>query len=168
MLVTLDTPVVAIAGVLVLRGVGMAFMFVPLQAASFATIKNEDTGQASSITNTNRQVGTSFGVALLATVLVSRTKTHVAAAVAGAAPGAQQAAANHGSLLAFHDAFFASLVLAVIGFFFTLLVRDEDAAATMKNPNLAAAMAEGGFEAEEPTHVHVDRPREAVPAMDYD
>jgi EmrB/QacA subfamily drug resistance transporter len=166
MLITLDTPVLIIAGILILRGVGMSFMFVPLQAASFATIKHEDTGQASSITNTNRQVGTSFGVALLATVLVSRTKTHVAAAVATAAPGAQQAAAAHGSLLGFHDAFFASLVLSIVGFFFTLMVRDADAAATMQNPNLAAAMAEGG-PVDEPTHVHVDR-REAVPVLDAD
>src|SRR5581483_3757917 len=161
MLVTLSTSMVVIGGILLLRGVGMSFIFVPLQAASFATIKHEDTGQASSITNTNRQVATSFGVALLATVLVSRTKTHIAQAAAGAE------AARHASLLGFHDAFFASLILAVIGFVFTLMVRDEDSAATMQNPNMAAALAEGGFE-DEPTHVHVDRNREPVPAFESD
>jgi EmrB/QacA subfamily drug resistance transporter len=164
MLVTLNTSMLVIMGILLLRGVGMSFIFVPLQAASFATIKHEDTGQASSITNTNRQVATSFGVALLATVLVSRTSSHIAGAAAGVD------AARHASLLGFHDAFFASLVLALVGFVFTLMVRDSDAAATMKDPNAAAALAEAGFAAEEPGHVHIERPvrPEPIPAFDSD
>jgi MFS family permease len=113
-----------LVAILALRGVGMAFTFVPLQAASFATIKPEDTGQASSIFNTNRQVASSVGVALLATVLIERTHAHTAI-------GASAEAVSHASLLGYHDAFFASAILALIGLVFTLIIRDEDAAATM-------------------------------------
>ena len=49
MLIDLQTTTFWIAAILVLRGVAMAFTFIPFQAATFATIAHEDTGQASSI-----------------------------------------------------------------------------------------------------------------------
>jgi hypothetical protein len=132
--VGLSTSIIIIGAILVLRGLAMAFTFIPLQAATFATIRHQDTGQASSIFNTNRQVASSFGVAILATVLTSQINSRVPEAIASAAPGAQQAAANHATLLAFHDAFLASVVLAIIGIVFALIIRDEDAAASMRAP----------------------------------
>ncbi len=132
--VDLKTSIVLIGAILVLRGLAMAFTFIPLQAATFATIRHEDTGQASSIFNTNRQVASSFGVAILATVLTSQINSRVPDAIAAAAPGAQQAAAAHATLLAFHDAFLAAVVLAVVGIVFALIIRDEDAAASMRPP----------------------------------
>jgi EmrB/QacA subfamily drug resistance transporter len=127
LLVDLSTSTFWLVAILALRGVGMAFTFVPLQAASFATIKPEDTGQASSIFNTNRQVASSVGVALLATVLIERTHAHTADAGLGASANA----VAHAGVLGYHDAFFASAILGLIGLVFTLIIRDEDAAATM-------------------------------------
>ena len=75
--VGLGTDLWWIRGIMLLRGVSMAFAMVPMQVASFATISRQDTGRASSLTNTNRQVAGSFGVAVLATVLVSRTASHI-------------------------------------------------------------------------------------------
>jgi MFS family permease len=132
--VDLETSILIIGAILVLRGVAMAFTFIPLQAATFTTIRRADTGQASSIFNTNRQVASSFGVAILATVLTAQINSRVGPAVAAAAPGAQQVAADHATLLAFHDAFLASVILAVVGIVFALIIRDEDAAASMRAP----------------------------------
>jgi MFS family permease len=130
--VDLDTNVWWIAGIMFVRGIAMAFTFIPLQAATFATITSESTGRASSIFNTNRQVGSSFGVAVLATVLASRATAHVGNATT-------QAAAIHGQLLAFHDAFFAAVIIGIIGFLFAFLIHDEDAAATMHPSKFAGA-----------------------------
>ncbi len=143
LLIDLNTSTFWIAAMLGVRGIAMAFTFVPLQAAAFATITPADTGRASSIFNTNRQVASSFGVAILATVLISQTNSRVHDAVAAAVgPVAQKAAAAHATLLAFHDAFLASAILAGIAIVFTLLIRDEDAAASMQapDPNAEPAM----------------------------
>ncbi|MEO9256544.1 MAG: DHA2 family efflux MFS transporter permease subunit, partial [Tepidiformaceae bacterium] len=111
LLIGLHTSVWWVAAIMFVRGIAMAFTFIPLQAATFATITSESTGRASSIFNTNRQVGSSFGVAILATVLASRATSHIGAA-------ASPAAVSHGQLLAFHDAFFAAVVIGIIGFLF--------------------------------------------------
>ena len=52
-------------------GVGMAFVIMPQQAATFATISPADTGRASAIYNTQRQTAAALGVAVLATVLTA-------------------------------------------------------------------------------------------------
>ncbi|MFM2290712.1 MAG: hypothetical protein RIS29_525 [Bacteroidota bacterium] len=62
---------------LYLRGLGMGMIFTPLSSYSLATIPRDKMAQASGITNTVRQVGGSFGVALLSTMLTSRVNYHV-------------------------------------------------------------------------------------------
>jgi len=131
LLVDLQTSLWWIRGIMVLRGFGFGFMMIPAQTATFATIRPPDMGRASAYFNTNRQVAGSVGVAVLATVLVSRTTTHVAAAVAAAAPAARQAAIQHGTLLAYHDAYFVGVLIAAVGIAFAFLIHDEDAAETM-------------------------------------
>lgn len=61
---------------LYIRGFGMGLIFAPLSTMSLATISREDMAQASSITNTVRQIGGSLGVAILSTLLTSRTNFH--------------------------------------------------------------------------------------------
>jgi len=127
LLVGLHTDLWWIRGIMLLRGMTMGMAMVPMQAAMFSTIKPQDTGRASAITSTNRQVAGSIGVALLATVLAERTVSHLA----GAATSAAQA---QGRLLAFHDAFFFAVVLSAVGVAFAFLIHDEDAAASMRRP----------------------------------
>jgi hypothetical protein len=50
-----------------------------------------------------------------------------------------QAAAIHGQLLAFHDAFFAAVIIGIIGFLCAFLIHDEDAADTMHPSKFAGA-----------------------------
>jgi predicted MFS family arabinose efflux permease len=97
------------------RGIAMAFAFVPLQAATYANITPADTGRASALYSTQRQVAAALGVATMGTVLISRTTSP----------------SPHGALAGFHAAFFIGSVLVTVAAFSGLLIRDEDAAATM-------------------------------------
>jgi MFS family permease len=100
-------------------GYGMSHVFIPAQAASFATISPSQTGRASSIFNAGRQLGGAVGVAVLTTVLAAAGPTHV---VAG------HTVAN---LSAYHVAFLAATGVAVLAAFVALRVRDRDAVSTM-------------------------------------
>jgi EmrB/QacA subfamily drug resistance transporter len=103
------------------RGLCMAFGFVPLQAATYANISSADTGRASAIYTTQRQVAAALGVAALATVWISRTKALSSSA-------ANPTAALIGG---FHDAFIVGAVLALLSAISALFIRDSDAANTM-------------------------------------
>lgn len=123
--VDLSTNLWWIRGILFVRGMAMAASFVPLQAATYANISPSDTGRASAIYSTQRQVAAALGVAILATVWISRTN----ALTAGSASAA---AVTAGKLGGYHDAFLVGAVIAVIGAFSALLIRDTDAASTMR------------------------------------
>jgi DHA2 family multidrug resistance protein len=60
----------------VILGAGLGLFFVPLATATFATISNEDMGNASGIFNLLRNIGGSFGVAFGTTVLARRSQMH--------------------------------------------------------------------------------------------
>jgi DHA2 family multidrug resistance protein len=63
---------------LYLRGIGMGFIFTPLSALSLSEIPRERMAQASGLFNVLRQIGGSFGVALMGTLLTMRTDFHTA------------------------------------------------------------------------------------------
>jgi EmrB/QacA subfamily drug resistance transporter len=102
-------------------GVGMAYVFLPNQAASMATISRAETGGASMLMSVQRQLGSAIGVALLSTVL----------SIIGPfrANGEGVRVPN---LDAYQAAFFVAAGLTLIGAAFAFLVPDEDAAATMQ------------------------------------
>jgi MFS family permease len=106
------------------RGIAMAFAFVPMQAATYANITPADTGRASAIYSTQRQVAAALGVATLGTVLVSR----VHAANAGVT---DPRALAHGALSGYHVAFLVGTVFVALAAVSGLLIHDEDAAATI-------------------------------------
>jgi len=61
---------------LYLRGIGMGILFTPLSTIALLEIKPEKMAQASGLFNVIRQVGGSFGVALLATLFTIRVNYH--------------------------------------------------------------------------------------------
>lgn len=61
---------------LYLRGLAMGLMFSPLTAIATLDIPREKQGQASGLINVLRQIGGSFGVAILSTILTSRVVFH--------------------------------------------------------------------------------------------
>ena len=104
-----------------LIGVGMAYVFIPAQAAGFATISRAATGQASTLSNVQRQLGAALGVALLSSVL---------AAVGPIQRSAAGLVQPH--VAAYRAGFLAAAALAVIAALIALRVPDRDAADTMR------------------------------------
>lgn len=117
-----DTNLWSIRLMMFARGLCMGFAFVPMQAASYATIKPADNGRASSIFSTQRQVAVSIGVAILASILASYMSLSLPPA-----PD-EVARALTGYRLAFGVAVVLSLAAAAAAWF----VRDSDAAPTMQ------------------------------------
>jgi DHA2 family multidrug resistance protein len=62
----------------VVLGIGMGFFFIPLTTLTMSGIKKEDMGNASGIYNLLRNLGGSFGVAFVTTILARRTQYHQA------------------------------------------------------------------------------------------
>ncbi len=100
-------------------GLAMAQVFVPTQAAAFATISPAATGRASTLFNALRQLGGAIGVALLTTVIVLAGATH---RVAG------HEVAN---LAAYRITFLVAAAVCLAGVAWALTIRDADAAATI-------------------------------------
>jgi EmrB/QacA subfamily drug resistance transporter len=100
-------------------GLFMAQVFVPVQAASFATITPAATGRASAMFNAVRQLGGAVGVAVLTTAIVLVGPVHL---VAG------HEVAN---LTAYRVAFLVAAAICLCGVACSLAIRDADAAGTM-------------------------------------
>lgn len=61
---------------LYLRGLGMGLTLTPLTALGLRDIKSKDMGQATGLYNVVRQIGGSFGVAIIGSILTERTLFH--------------------------------------------------------------------------------------------
>ena len=60
----------------IVLGVGMGFLFIPLTTMTMSSIKKEDMGNASAIYNLLRNLGGSFGVAFVTTIIARGAQTH--------------------------------------------------------------------------------------------
>jgi len=113
-------------------GLSMAQVFVPVQAAAFATITPAATGRASTMFNAVRQLGGAVGVAVLTTAIVLVGPVHL---VGG------HAVAN---LTAYRVAFLVAAALCLLAVPCALSIRDADAARTIpgrRGAQLAAKAA---------------------------
>ena len=61
---------------LILRGVGLALLFVPLTALALGSLEPKDVGQGTGLNNMMRQLGGSFGIAIITTMLHMRQGYH--------------------------------------------------------------------------------------------
>jgi len=61
---------------LILRGVGPSLLFVPLTALAFSEVEPRDLSQATGLNNMMRQLGGSFGIALITTLIHLRQGYH--------------------------------------------------------------------------------------------
>jgi MFS family permease len=100
-------------------GFAMAHVFVPSQAAGFATISAAATGRASTLFNAVRQLGSAVGVALLTTV------------VATVGPAHEVGGQTVPNLAAYHAAFLVAAATALVAAVCALTVSDADAAPTI-------------------------------------
>jgi hypothetical protein len=125
--------------ILFVMGFGVAAVFLPSQAAGFATIGAHRTSVAATIFNAQRMIGGAIGVALLTAVIAA---LHPVRTVAG------RAEAN---MTAFHDGLLVCAGVAVAAALAALAVRDADAASTMirhRRNTPAASAAEALLSAE--------------------
>lgn len=63
---------------LLVRAIGQPLFVIPLSVMAMATIKKEDSGDASSIFNVMRNLGASVGIAMTSTLLVHQQSAHLA------------------------------------------------------------------------------------------
>ncbi|HEV2854346.1 MAG TPA: DHA2 family efflux MFS transporter permease subunit [Thermoanaerobaculia bacterium] len=61
---------------LILRGVGLGLLFVPLTTMALSGLRGKDIPQGAGLTNMMRQLGGSFGIALVTTFIQHRSWTH--------------------------------------------------------------------------------------------
>lgn len=100
-------------------GLSMGQVFVPLQAAAFATITPAATGRASTMFNAIRQLGGAIGVALLTTAIVLVGPLRIV----GGHPAA--------NLTAYRVAFLVAAAFCLAAIPSALTIRDLDAARTI-------------------------------------
>lgn len=118
-----------IRGLMFMLGAGMAYVFLPNQAAGLATITREDTGRASMLTSVQRQIGAAIGVATVSSVLAMADPVL-----------ARELADPADAVAPYRAAFFAAAVFAVAGAVIALRVPDADASATMVSARRRAAV----------------------------
>jgi DHA2 family multidrug resistance protein len=55
---------------------GLAFLFIPINTAAFASATGDNSNQISSIVNLGRNVGGSVGISMVATLIARRSQLH--------------------------------------------------------------------------------------------
>lgn len=79
---TPDTAKDSFFWMLILRGMGMGMLFIPITSLSLSTLKGQQIGQGASFTGMMRQLGGSFGIALITTYMGRMNMFHRSTLVA--------------------------------------------------------------------------------------
>ncbi len=95
----------------VVLGIGMGFTVIPLMTLAFSSIKKEEMGNATAIFNLLRNLGGSFGVAFISTMIARRAQIHQFHLVEHIAPfdTSYQVASSHASQFLQYRGFDASV-----------------------------------------------------------
>jgi DHA2 family multidrug resistance protein len=75
-IMTPDTPKSAFFWPLILRGVAMGMLFIPITTLSLSTLKGRQIGEGAAFTGMMRQLGGSFGVAIISTFMSRKIMVH--------------------------------------------------------------------------------------------
>lgn len=75
-ILTPDTGEGAFFWPLIMRGIGMGMLFIPITTMSLSTLKGQQIGQGAAFTGMMRQLGGSFGIALITTFMARRNVSH--------------------------------------------------------------------------------------------
>ncbi|GAB3179429.1 MFS transporter [Streptomyces incanus] len=87
-----DTPIWILEVIFFLMGAAMANVMTPVSVMIMQALPREKAGSASALSNTFRQVGGAFGVAILGSVLSTAYRTHIEDKLVLLPPGARHAA----------------------------------------------------------------------------
>ncbi len=72
---------------LIIRGAGLGFLFTPINNVAYASLEPHEAQQAAGLINLARQLGGSFGIAILATYITVHTQIHRVDLIANVYPG---------------------------------------------------------------------------------
>ena len=72
---------------LIIRGAGLGFLFTPINSVAYASLQPHEAQQASGLINLARQLGGSFGIAILATYITVHTQVHRVDLITNVYPG---------------------------------------------------------------------------------
>ncbi len=75
-IITPDTAKQDFFWMLIARGVGLGLLFIPITALSLSSLKGQQIGQGAAFTGMMRQLGGSFGIALITTIISRKVITH--------------------------------------------------------------------------------------------
>lgn len=75
-ILTPDTSGNAFFWMLMMRGLAMSLLFIPVSTMSLSTLKGQQIGQGAAFTGMMRQLGGSFGIALITTFMTMGNATH--------------------------------------------------------------------------------------------
>ena len=75
-ILTPDTDSDAFFWMLIVRGMGMGMLFIPITALSLSTLQGRQIGQGAAFTGMMRQLGGSFGIALITTYMARKNMMH--------------------------------------------------------------------------------------------
>jgi DHA2 family multidrug resistance protein len=75
-ILTPDTSKDAFFWMLIVRGVGMGMLFIPITTLSLSSLKGQQIGQGAAFTGMMRQLGGSFGIALITTFMAHQNMVH--------------------------------------------------------------------------------------------
>jgi DHA2 family multidrug resistance protein len=75
-ILTPDTGQEAFFWMLILRGLGMGLLFIPITTLSLSTLKGREIGEGAAFTGMMRQLGGSFGIAIITTYMARRNVVH--------------------------------------------------------------------------------------------
>jgi len=73
---TPDTGTEHIFWPLILRGIGLGLLFVPITTLSLSTLKGKEIGEGAAFTGMMRQLGGSFGIAIITTLIARLNQEH--------------------------------------------------------------------------------------------
>jgi EmrB/QacA subfamily drug resistance transporter len=110
------------------RGIGMGFAMMPNFAAAYVTLPAEAIARATAVSNTLQRVASSFGIAVLATIVEGMIKAHlpahqVIAAGGHASQAALAAAVRAAAAKGFDDTFWLAAGIAGLALPASLLLR---------------------------------------------
>lgn len=111
---------------LILRSLGMGFIFQPLQTLSLSVVSNKGMAKASSLVNVTRQLATATAVAALTAYMTEQTATH---------GGGPQAAA-----VGIANTFWVVLILSAACIPLALLIRGDPAIEAQKQEKAVAGL----------------------------
>ena len=133
---TVDTSKMAIIIPGIIQGFGLGLVFVPLSAATFATLSGDLRPDGTSVYSLVRNIGSSIGIALVQALLVSNTqKVHegLVANVASMHPNLTETAAGaiglngeitrQASMIAYIDDFWLMMILCVLSLPLLLVIQ---------------------------------------------